>query len=149
MYTYTPFKHKHLHYKTITNYQQTATTSFSLYAGPVTKHPLIQKYLYWPIRESSSSSTTAAAATSPSSKSYNYQEKTDDKSSVSDRNRTSSYQVENGNKERHSTSKSPISQSVDISGSRSSYSSPKHSSVYSRLLAGSRTLSFGRYGNRT
>lgn len=46
-----------------------ANTSFSYYAGPVTKHPLIQKYLYWPFR-SSSSSSSSSKLTAPSSSNH-------------------------------------------------------------------------------
>ena len=130
---------------------------FSYYSGPTTKHPLIQKYLYWPLGSGSTRKSSDATAASQLKTAYT------DTSSESLRgsskaNAADTKQTQNGKQVSFNLSTSAAKseeqpRALDMSGT--TRYEPRHemhlptspkASIYSRMLSTGRGLNLGRYG---
>lgn len=157
--------------------QHLATTSYGLYAGPVTKHPLIQKYLYWPMLRSNNSNTSPTSTSSKhtydtfkdsSDRSTNkdlkdinkQQDVSSNSSSSSLSSKSSSYKINKLNNDYNSALDRYNAKYLPSNLSSQSYKQTKSSqneqkpsqtssSISSRLLASGRTFGFGKYNNHT
>lgn len=154
----------------------TATNSqpFRYYSGPTTKHPLLEKYLYWPLRsnsprasdESESKSQLKSAfmdkglgvGSSSSSSSLNASSRGLRSGDKNNNGRQVTFKLEQGSSNladesqsrsgaRYEGSLNELDHQKDKNDQRKSTTT---SSIYSRVLSsGSKRLSFGRYGKNT
>lgn len=135
---------------------------FSYYSGPATKHPLIQKYLYWPLGSGSTTNRKSSDANAASQLKTAY---TDGNGSSGSRTGSSKLEPDKNNLTQNgkqvsfnlSTSLAASNQSeeqqaraTNSSGpryeprSQAHSSSPKVASIYSRMLSTGRSLRYGK-----
>lgn len=141
--------------KTNDNAIKTAAPSISFYAGPVTKHPLIQKYLYWPLRELTTSINKSTSGSTNSKIYKTYSTSKDDSSSAprkneADKSYNDSYQSTRSKKTKDFNLKSSNYQENERSrkdaelSSHSSYLS-QQASRFTPSIIHRKTLGIGSY----